>query len=60
MDQVDSKIKNIGLFNMFTEKVINHPNLLEVGVAKYLRMTPPYPSSWTRWTVRSRTWGSPT
>ena len=34
LDQVDSKIKNMGYFNMFREKVINHPKLLEVGVAK--------------------------
>ena len=35
---------------MFREKVINHPKLLEVGVAKYLNVSelpPPYPSRLT-------------
>ena len=36
LDQVDSEIKNMG--NMFRDKVINHPKLLEVGVAKYLKV----------------------
>ena len=36
LDQVDSKIKNMGWFYMFREKVIKNPKLLGVGVDKYL------------------------
>ena len=39
LDQVDSEIKNMGQFNMFREKVISHPKLLEVEVAKYLKVS---------------------
>ena len=62
LDQVYSEIKNMGQFNMFREKVINHPKLIEVGVAKYLKVSecPPLPIQVDRWTARSRTWGSST
>ena len=36
LDQVYSEIKNMGQVNMFREKVINHPKLIELGVAKHL------------------------
>ena len=39
MDQVDSEIKNMGYFNIFREKVNNHPKLKEVGVAKSLKVS---------------------
>ena len=42
---------------------INHPKLLELRVAKYLKVSvhmTPLPTQVVRWTVRSRTFGSST
>ena len=45
LDQVDSEIKNMGYSYIIREKVINHPKVLEIGVAKYLKVLvcPPLP-----------------
>ena len=39
LDQVDSEIKNMGKSYMNRKKVINHPLLLEVGIARYLKVS---------------------
>ena len=37
LDQVDSEIKNMGKSYMIRKKVINHPKLLELRVANYIK-----------------------
>ncbi len=41
LDQVDSKIKNMGKSYMIRKKVINHPKILALRVAKYLKVNHP-------------------